>query len=649
MPAVSLTDLNNAKTDLDKWKEIQTTTAATVTLRTGEVVPSRKALFDGLSAAAAITATGVNRTGAETARSGAEAAKTASETARDVALAAGPIYADESTGRAAVADGVAFIVQGSGDAAGFAFRRVSSGSSVLIGTIAGQSAVRKTEMTVDRAASIPWLSSAIVIGDSRGMEGQRKWKNGSIAAPNGLEISSAFVGPAHPEATNGTLEYEYRSGDRHLRWTANGDTAGPWYPMFAGIMDLDSGTAGSELRLQLGVKSVTSAPATDTSVTIAVSGSLYYGNDADGAIEWAMHYLRWPFLRVSNLAIGGNTTGNVVEQLAALRWRAAGPGVAFVILGTNDISSGVALATITANLTTIYDRLASQGLRLVIIGEHARWGAAASTPMTAGQITTFDGIRAFQKLYAHQNGHIFVDGYALTYDSGASDRRPAAGMLADQVHLSPKGAQTIGADAATKAAAWIGRGKQIDSSYDSNLLAGYFAGSGGSNGTGSSGSVPNDWVASRASGTAPTVVNSVPVRTDGVAGNWWKMVVSGASAGIIEGAMLSPRSTLAVLGLAIGDEIEMSCEFKAENLVNIGGLRVFVQFSGTTGPRTVMLNHGNSTDVLLAGAGVLKAPRIAIPAGATHVRAFIWIYVNAGGSGDLYFANFRYRKITQSF
>lgn len=62
----------------------------------------------------------------------AEAAKVAAESARDAALVGAGVYATEAAGRAAVADGAAFKVQGSGGVAAFEYRRVSSSESTLI-------------------------------------------------------------------------------------------------------------------------------------------------------------------------------------------------------------------------------------------------------------------------------------------------------------------------------------------------------------------------------------------------------------------------------------------------------------------------------------------------------------------------------------
>lgn len=71
---------------------------------------------------------------AESAQASAELAEVAAESARDAAIIGAGVYVDEPTGRAAVADGAAFKVQGTGDVAAYEYRRVNAGSSTLIAT-----------------------------------------------------------------------------------------------------------------------------------------------------------------------------------------------------------------------------------------------------------------------------------------------------------------------------------------------------------------------------------------------------------------------------------------------------------------------------------------------------------------------------------
>lgn len=76
------------------------------------------------------------------ARDQAQAAQAQAELARDASFVTGPKYPNEATGRAAVADGANFLVQGSGDVAAYEYRRVSAGTiSTLIATYPSASAV----------------------------------------------------------------------------------------------------------------------------------------------------------------------------------------------------------------------------------------------------------------------------------------------------------------------------------------------------------------------------------------------------------------------------------------------------------------------------------------------------------------------------
>ncbi|WP_374342554.1 sialate O-acetylesterase [Azonexus sp.] len=82
-------------------------------------------------------------TAASMAASVAVGAKEAAEAARDSALIQSGVYVDEPTGRAAVADGQAFKVQGTGDIAALEYRRTSSLASVLIAIYPAASYITK--------------------------------------------------------------------------------------------------------------------------------------------------------------------------------------------------------------------------------------------------------------------------------------------------------------------------------------------------------------------------------------------------------------------------------------------------------------------------------------------------------------------------
>lgn len=107
MPAITITDLNNAKLDVDHIAAIATSTAATATDRLGgvkntlhQLIANVQAYIDG-----------------------------------EVAILSGTVWATEALGRASVADGFSFKVQGDvAHVAAYEYRRVNSTTSEIIAT-----------------------------------------------------------------------------------------------------------------------------------------------------------------------------------------------------------------------------------------------------------------------------------------------------------------------------------------------------------------------------------------------------------------------------------------------------------------------------------------------------------------------------------
>jgi hypothetical protein len=111
------------------------TAASTATTQAG-IATTQAGIATTQASAALASATTASTKAGEAATSA-----TAAASARDAAIIGAGVYVDEATGRAAVADGVAFKVQGSGDVAAYEYRRVNAGSSTLIATYPSSSAV----------------------------------------------------------------------------------------------------------------------------------------------------------------------------------------------------------------------------------------------------------------------------------------------------------------------------------------------------------------------------------------------------------------------------------------------------------------------------------------------------------------------------
>lgn len=101
------------------------------------------------AAATSVTNASNSANAASTSATNASNAQLAAEAARDAAIIGSGVYVDEPTGRAAVADGQAFKVQGSGDVAAYEYRRVNSGSSTLIATYPSLAAITANTTSVN--------------------------------------------------------------------------------------------------------------------------------------------------------------------------------------------------------------------------------------------------------------------------------------------------------------------------------------------------------------------------------------------------------------------------------------------------------------------------------------------------------------------
>ncbi|WP_208507940.1 SGNH/GDSL hydrolase family protein [Variovorax paradoxus] len=144
---------------------------AAATQTAADKVASETAASAAVPAAATATAQAlIATTGADTATAQAAiatAARAGAESAQSMALVQAGVAVDEPTGRAAVADGVAFKVQGAGDVAAFEFRRVNSASSTPLSQYPSVQAVMYGPMVTispESTITIDMTVKTVVIG-----------------------------------------------------------------------------------------------------------------------------------------------------------------------------------------------------------------------------------------------------------------------------------------------------------------------------------------------------------------------------------------------------------------------------------------------------------------------------------------------------
>lgn len=136
----------------------------------------------------------------EESRLAAEDAADRAEAARDAANVIGPKYATEALGRAAVADGVTFFVQGSGDVAAYEYRRTDSSTSVLIATYPSKALVDAKLPTATyterfRSMDIPGLVGEAIV--TRDVNGRLRLLQGTLEDGTVLDA----LGPRYQKTT----------------------------------------------------------------------------------------------------------------------------------------------------------------------------------------------------------------------------------------------------------------------------------------------------------------------------------------------------------------------------------------------------------------------------------------------------------------
>lgn len=178
---------------------------------------------------------------AETSEANAAISVNLAEAARDAALIGAGVYVDEPTGRAAVADGVAFKVQGSGGIAAYEYRRVDASSSVLIAMYPSLQAIQKLAVeVVNEAAYLNGYESVYSIVDSNNRSLLSFKLDGTLLAKlalsvaNGLSLTnnnnsyaisldSAFIDKSYDNSGNGLYSL-VDSNNRQILFIANDGT-----------------------------------------------------------------------------------------------------------------------------------------------------------------------------------------------------------------------------------------------------------------------------------------------------------------------------------------------------------------------------------------------------------------------------------------
>ena len=492
-------------------------------------------------------------------------------------------------------------------------------------------------------------SNVAFLGDSRARAHYTDWgmAANSIAIPSdGMRIQ--YLGAADTLTTqSSTGTFEYSASLQALRWTAPGDTAGPWTPLQVGKMQLESGTAGKWFKII--VFSLQDLPASDFSKTITLSGVLWHMKGPAHSSVQTTHGM--PDMiecglygsTLYHLGAGGSTTDDLVQMLPWFTRVANGVGYDVIRSGTNDITNGVAAATTISNMQAVVNDRLARGRRIVIVGESARWGSAVGTALTAPRFTALQAINSGYKAIAAANiGKVeYVDTFLSTYDPAYTDGRPASGMLADTVHDSYQSAIRIGS--AVLCALWrLGLTNANQMAFgDPDVIWPYAwaPGLGGTAGAGVTtvGGIASGYTWARLAGadaTATVEMTTFPDRAGARFDVSWSATAAAQRINVT-----TPNTNIAPLGWAVGDWIELYADVEV------------VSAAGSENIEISLLQNGNSIVSRLyfppvPGRYRMSSTPMQITAGISQILVNGNIYPAASSTGRLKVGDLIIRKTT---
>lgn len=376
----------------------------------------------------------------------------------------------------------------------------------------------------------------------------------------------------------------------------------------------------------------------------------------------------------ANFGVSGQTSASILARI--LDVVAARPDIVVLDNGTNEISDG--FSAINANDLLIEAPLLAAGIKIVRLPILARdtavgtsWGSAGDGRKTAARLNRVRRERARTTHNMH-----FFDWNNDYVDPASVEGNPFTGYTIDGTHTAILAAYTIGVQFKNFLLA-NGLARQAivptvtpDDYYDQtgnpygnmmptalaassgNRPNPLMAGTGGTNGTGSSGSVATGYRVERASGSAVTVVNSLVARTDAIHGNvargQWQRLTFTLSGAAQERFYFRPvtSTTPWPTGVAEGDWVQGEVGLRLPSAyAGFKSLRLVmdIQASGPTyyslneydngSPGgsfpTGLLPYPNSTFEV-----ALKTPPIVVPAGSTGFRWRVEIVVDAAVAGS---------------
>lgn len=395
-----------------------------------------------------------------------------------------------------------------------------------------------------------------------------------------------------------------------------------------------------------------------------LSGTSNRNHESQGYMTWlqflsgqAFHYpvagSNYVFT-AGNFGVSGQFTAQIAARVPDVI--AYAPDICIVLAGANNVRNlGYTFAGMIANLKSIYDTLTAAGIIVVAIPilPISSWGSLTAPQIISGRQLQ-NAVNNWIRMYPTINGKVIVaDPTSSMIDATSATGDPIPGITKDGLHPNPAGAYLIGRALWDTLSTMFPCGKHFTLSQadvysatenaGGNLLTnGLLIGSGGTNGTGSSGLVADNMSIARVSGSNITTVNSKgATNIDGTPGTFQRLVVSSTGAGVAnEAVRLSQTADISNGNVSAGDVVYAGCELRLSNIASskFVGVRVgmFFQNGGSTQNVYDMDRFADPQYMPTEDLeGITRTMYIPVPAGATSFNFKVEVQLTCDVAGSV--------------
>jgi len=364
------------------------------------------------------------------------------------------------------------------------------------------------------------------------------------------------------------------------------------------------------------------------------------GSENYGYLFWSLFFARQRcrYDLIDNYGVGGDTTTMMLARIGQVIASAA--SVVIVLGSTNDRGAAnmTAQATIT-NLTAIRDKLRAAGKIVVFVAETPRGDTTFTTNRLSGQQLAYHvKVRQWILSQVAQPGVFVADPWSYMGDPASTTGDARVGYTHDGLHMNTTGAFYLGT-AIAKVLNFLFPEPNIlpvsnvdqysvDNPQGCVNLNPMMTGTAGTAATGGSGQLADSWSGTNAAGASGATRTYTKVTKNGQ--EWQQCVLGGTASGTAAALDIARQIGLQAKVIP-GQYLEAIADIEFDaGLVNVMSIQLGITITDPVNG-TVSIWDGDRYTGLsvipgVAGAGILRVPRMLVPAGATDVRLRLTAY-----------------------